>query len=332
VDPYGNVHTPGRALDYAMTYVSELNMYLMAWPTPALLVIIAGLLAMRRATRWDALLLGLCFAQVAAYASYSLVGEFLGPRFLYTALPCLVVLLARTPFLVGDRLGAAWRRGALAFTLVCVLVSWLAPTLPYSVWGLAAQARGTRRSLKLDIAGAVRAADIHRAVVFLREPLGSRLLRRLWGAGVPRSDAARLLEASDTCSLLSALRAVEADSGIPRPMRPDAIARAAASFVPGEQALGTADLAVRVSSPTSLTPACRAELEADARLSGAPFGPALPLEPIGPDGRIDGDVIYAADLGERNEVLRARFGDRTWYRLTTARAADGSLAPVIVPY
>jgi hypothetical protein len=63
-----------------------------------------------------------------------------------------------------------------------------------------------------------------------------------------------------------------------------------------------------------------------------PFGPALPLEPIDDSGRIDGDVVYAADLLERNEVLRRRFGDRGWYRLVVLLDAAGRQHPRLVPY
>ncbi|HZI40465.1 MAG TPA: hypothetical protein VFD67_02155, partial [Gemmatimonadaceae bacterium] len=30
-------------------------------------------------------------------------------------------------------------------------------------------------------------------------------------------------------------------------------------------------------------------------------------------GRVGGNVVFARDLGARNELLRERFGDRTWY-------------------
>jgi len=86
-----------------------------------------------------------------------------------------------------------------------------------------------------------------------------------------------------------------------------------------------------VASRESITPECQAELDADRRLGGAPFGPALPLEEFGPDGRIGGDVIYAADLGDRNEVLRARFGDRRWYRLSL-HPERGGMRAVLTPY
>jgi hypothetical protein len=110
------------------------------------------------------------------------------------------------------------------------------------------------------------------------------------------------------------------------------VRRDAAPFTPGAAALTTGDGTVRMTSSASLTPDCRSEIDADAQPGTAPFGPALPLEPIDRAGRIDGDVIYVADLLERNEVLRRRFGDRAWYRLVVGRDAAGRPGAKVVPY
>jgi hypothetical protein len=108
--------------------------------------------------------------------------------------------------------------------------------------------------------------------------------------------------------------------------------RDAAPFTPGPPALTTGDGTVRMTSSASLTPDCKAEIDADAQPGAAPFGPALPLEPIDSAGRINGDVIYVADLLERDEVLRRRFGDRAWYRLIAVRDAAGRPGAKVVPY
>ena len=331
-DPYGNPHTLGHAADLALSYVGELNMYLMAWPVPALVVLAASLVAMRRATRWDALLLGVFAAQLGAYAAYWGDGEFLGPRFLYTALPAVVVLLARTPFVLADRFGSRMKLVAGAVLVCSSVAAWCVPISPYSAGGLVRQVRGLRTSLKLDVAGAVRAAKVHHALVFLREPFADRLARRLWGLGMLRSDAAQLIASRDGCSLLSAVRAAEADSAASSSARIAAVLRDAAPFTPGPAALTTGDGTVRMTSSASLTPDCRAEIDADAQPGTAPFGPGLPLEPIDRAGRIDGDVIYVADLLERNEVLRRRFGDRAWYRLVAGRDAAGRPGAKVVAY
>ena len=93
-----------------------------------------------------------------------------------------------------------------------------------------------------------------------------------------------------------------------------------------------ADRTTRLSNPDSITPECKAELAADARPPTAPFGPALPLEPIDSAGRINGDVVYVADLGDRNDVRRERFKDRTCYRVAIRSMANGSLRAEVVPY
>jgi 4-amino-4-deoxy-L-arabinose transferase-like glycosyltransferase len=331
-DPYGTPHTIAHAADLTLTYVGELNTYLMAWPVPSLVVLAAALLAFRRASRWDALMIGLFAAQLAAYAAYWGDGEFLGPRFLYTALPALVVLLARTPFVMAERFGARAKRAAGTVLVCCSLAAWCVPLSAYSAAGLVRHVRGTRTNLKFDIAGAVRAANIHHAVVFLREPFSYRLARRLWGLGMPRSEAARLIATRDACSLLSAAAAAERDSAAAPAARIAAVVRDAAPFKSGPTSLTAGDGTVRMSSPASLSPECKAELSADAQPSGVPFGPALPLEPIDQAGRVDGDVVYVADLLDRNEVLRRRFGDRVWYRFVATRDAAGRQRATLVPY
>jgi hypothetical protein len=330
-DPYGNPHTIGHGLDLATSYLGELNMFLLAWPVPAVLIVVVTLVVMRRISKWDGLILALLGAQLAAYTAYWGEGEFLGPRFLYTALPALVVFVARAPFVVAERFDRRVLRGAVAGLLACLTIAWLVPGLPFSVLGLATQAHDARQSLKVDIAGAVRDANVHHAVVFLREPFTMRLARRLWGIGMTRSEAAQLIARNDACSILSALRGVESDS-VELERRSERVRRSVVPLAPAGQRASNAGTQVRLSSRASLTPECQGELDDDRKWGGAPFGPALPLEEIGADGRIGGDVIYAADLGGRNEALRARFGDRRWYRLSLRPVGRGRLRATVSPY
>ncbi|MHB1863929.1 MAG: hypothetical protein ACYCVL_13315 [Gemmatimonadaceae bacterium] len=332
VDPQGVAHTPLRALALAAKYVSETNNFVMGWPVPALVVAIIALVSLRRTTRWDALLLGLFGAQVLAYALYWHDGEFLGPRFLYTALPMLVVLLARAPFIVADRYGGYWRHAAPLAALACIGAGWLVPMLPYGALGLVGQVREGRATFKLDLAAATRAANAHHALVLVHEPFSGRLVRRLWGVGFTRSAAAQVMTRDDACSVLEAVRAAEADSAAPVAARVAAATQRIATYAPGADAIHAVDPDIQISSPQSLTPACKEELGADARYGALPFGVGLLLEPIGPDGRLAGDVIYAVDLGERNAALRARFGDRTWYRAYVARDAAGVPHVVVTRY
>jgi hypothetical protein len=145
-----------------------------------------------------------------------------------------------------------------------------------------------------------------------------------------RSEAAQLLASRDACSLLAEIGRAESDTSATLQRR-EALVRSAAPMHENDAELRTADQTTHV-RPGSLTPECRAELEADTRLSSTPFGPALPLEPLDATGRIDGDVIYVADLGNHNSVLVPRFGDRAWYRLAVTTDSANRLSPVLVPY
>jgi hypothetical protein len=62
--------------------------------------------------------------------------------------------------------------------------------------------------------------------------------------------------------------------------------------------------------------------------------PFFAANEIDADGRVGGDVVYALDLGEHNEVLRSRFGDRAWYRIGVkgvSREVIVTLTPYDVP-
>jgi 4-amino-4-deoxy-L-arabinose transferase-like glycosyltransferase len=329
VDPYGQPHTLMRGVDYALSYFSELNIDLMFWPVPVLLVLMLGLWANRRPSRWDVTLVVFIAAQTLAYGAYWYRGELLGPRFLYPIAPAVIVLLARTPAMLDRRIGPRACRAAAAGIVACVLVAWAAPTSTIGVLGLAKHTRAQRQSLKVDIAGTVREAGVHHALVFLREQFSQRLIRRLWALGLDRGAALPLVQSRDACVLLTAIEAAERDSAA----SPTARIAAVMSVPPVVNPQGSMPLdpAIHVASRESLTPACAAELDGDASSSPVPFGAGLVLEPIDARGRIDGDVIYAADLGAHNEVLRSRFGDRAWYRVRLGPGRNGPV-PVLQRY
>ncbi len=336
-DPYGNVFTVKMGLEHIITYVSELNMFVTAWPVPVVLLVIASLLLISHATKWDALLLGLFFVQLVVHGAYWGRGEFLGPRFLFTAMPTLVVFVARLPQLLNHRIGARLsarlrarlQPAVMVFIAALLAITWLVPQLPLNAWGLSRIARDARKNLRIDVDGVVAEAGVHNALVFLREPFSARLTRRLWGTGVSRSETATLLRAKDACALFAALSWREGPRDVVEAREQ---IRNAAEYVPGRLAMESSDGVLSLSSPESLTPACKAEFDSDSLGAFVPFGVGLQAEPIDSAGHISGDVIYVADLGHANEALRDRFGARKWYRLIATPRPDGSLRPQLQPY
>lgn len=328
LDPYGQPYTVRMALERAITYVGEWNMFVTAWPVPAIALFALALFALRRPSRWDVLLITLFVAQLTAYACYWGQGELLGPRFMHNVMPVAIIFIARIPWLWQNAFGARGRQAGSALVLACLTIALCSVGSAFSPWGLVHQAQIARGTMRLGVADAVNRAALHNAVVVLREPFTARLTRRMWGLGVNRSEAAQMLKNRDACSLLAAI--AHAENDVLEPIAKVASVRSAAPFVESASAVNVGD--ALFNSKESVDPACNAELEADARGGFIPLGTALHLMPHDATGAIDGDIIYVADLGEHNKALYSRFSNRTWYRLSSEPQSDGKLAAVLSPY
>ena len=317
MDPYGTAHTPARALTFASKYLIQLNVLLFEWPLPSVLVMAAGLAALRRPTRWDVLMIGLFMAQVCAYAAYWHDGNFRGPRFLYTALPAILVLTARTPVWIASVTRGTARRTAMLLVPACMLFSWLAFGINM---GVQARVRGYRKIaplMRVNPDELVRTARLHNALVFINEGREARNLHYLWGLGLSRGNAARLMVSASACAIRASIDAEEALRPLSTKGRLDRLVRGALAFDERDP-------------PLSAPQVCVDDMRRDAEGS-ASFAPFFPANQIDSAGRLGGNVVYALDLGEHDEVLRARFGDRTWYRFGQRFAAGDSI-PTLRPY
>jgi len=333
-DPTGHPHTAWRALHLAAKYALQINWVATAWPVPVLLVVAIGLVFARRHERWDAVLLSLFWAQLIAYAFYWHDGQFVGPRFLFSALPALLILCARAPFLITERLrpGSVWWRIAIVTIPVCIGVTRLRAMKPFGAQAMAIEFRENRARLKVDSPAEVRRGVIQNALVFVQEGASARLKHRLWGIGVSRPDAARLLEASDACSLFEAVHAEERRPVSDTAGRVRRIERSVRPFQVSAANPRMPDGSFRVTDSASVTPICADEIRHDLRVKNTvAYGPMLLLNRFDDSGRLGGPVIYAMDLRDRNEVLRGRFGNRRWYRYEIPRNRSDTI-PVLVPY
>ena len=316
MDPYGTMHTPLRALTFASKYLLQLNVLLFEWPLPVVLMIAAGLAALRRPTRWDTLLIGLLMAQLLAYAAYWHDGNFRGPRFLFTALPAILILTARTPVWLGEVTRGTPRRLITWLVPACVLFAWLAFGLSASVPGRIRGYRSIAPLMRVDPDSLVRAAHLRNALVFINEGQAARNLHYLWGLGLSRGNAARLMVSASPCAIRLSLDAEQARRPASERGRLDRLVRTA--------------LALDQDSIRFRPALCMEDAQMD-REGTASYAPFFPANTFDADGRLGGNVVYALDYGNHDEALRARFGDRTWYRFGL-RLAAGDTVPTLRPY
>jgi len=331
MDPNGELHTPLRGLILASGYLLRLSRYLFEWPLPAMLFIAAGLAAIRRPTRWDLLLAALAFGFIVAYGAYWFDGFFSGPRFLFTAVPAFVYFAVRSTSLTPLVRPEVLRRAIVLIIPICILATWIGPDGVSNARGRVAMYRDQRTKLKTDIPAQVERAQLQHALVFVNEGWRGRLLARLRVLGASQFRAERVVSGLDACALGAALDAEDTVVARASNERLERVVHRARLFgvariVPGLPA----DQTVAIVPGSTPTPACIAEFQRDTA-GTIPYPPFLALQSVGPDGRVGGNVIFARDLGARNELLRQRFGDRRWYRYRpAANLQDTSRA--FVPY
>jgi hypothetical protein len=332
VDPNGVAHTPRRGLAFVSGYLLRLSRYLFEWPLPGMAFVVLGIATVaKRATRWDVLLAALSAAILVAYGAYWFDGFFAGPRFLFTALPVFAYFAARAPGVLSSFSSPVARRAMTLVLPLCVLAAWLIPSGVSSASGRVGLYREQRDKLKTDVDAQLERAGIQNALVLVQESWRGRLLARLRVLGMSQFRAERTVNTTDACALQTALDAEDtltAIDGTPRTARIVATARAfgQAQLVPGLDA----DQALALVPGSTPTPRCLAEFQQDTA-GTIPYAIFLARQRVGPDGRIGGDIVFARDLGERNELLRRRFGDRTWYRYRTPSSLADTAA-VFLPY
>lgn len=326
VDPTGESHTPGRGLVLASGYLMRLSRYLFEWPLPGMLFVTVGL-ALAPRTRWTHALGATALVFVIGYGAYWFDGFFSGPRFLFTAVPAFVYFAAVSPQLASRLASVRLRRSAILVLPLCVAASWLGLTGEDSALGRARSYREQRTKLKTDVEAQVERAGLHNALVFVNDGWRGRLLARLRVLGLTQFRADRLVSTLDACALQTAL-----DEELEGPDRAERIERRARAYGAARPEPGLpADRAIALVPGTRPTPTCVHEFFRDT--SGTmPYPMFLARQRLGPDGRVAGDVVFARDLGARNELLRDRFGERAWYVYVPARdLADDRPAFALYP-
>lgn len=277
------------------------------------------------------LMVALATSFLFAYAAYWFDGFFSGPRFLFTAVPAFLLFIASGIVAAMRAPDIRIRRAMAVLVPLCILTAWLGPSGISNIPSTANLYREQRTKLKTDFSGQVERAGLRNAVVFVNEGWRGRLLARLRVLGASAFRAERIVNAYDACALGGALDDADRMRNLPGSERLELVVRRAASAGQARPVPELpADRAISIVPGSTPTPECLAEYGQD--LAGTmPYPPFLPLHMLDSDGHIAGNVIFARDLGARNELLRGRFPQRRWYRYRPGRSADDT-ANVFVPY
>jgi hypothetical protein len=304
--PWGDSHTPARGLELLNLYVLRLQSYVFESPAPALLGVIAVLALARALVGW---LLAALTLLMLAYFAYWHDGFYLGPRFLFAALPILVLLTAQAPSVLGEITRRdAVRRFALLSLVVAVAIG--------LVYGTPERARYYARSLSTSRHELTLAADtlgIRDAVIFVRESWGAQVLARMWGRNVDRPAAELFYRSIDTCVLDSALAALES-ANLRGPAATERLRPLLVDSMRVQPSTLSPDRSERVRLGGMYSAHCLSQVENDRR--GVTLYPLVLAHERGSN-------IYARDLGARNTLLLQLHPERTPY-LLLPKTLDGA--------
>ena len=315
--PWGTTLTAVRALGLTALDGHQLNVYLLEWPLPVTVLAALGVWAAR----------GGAPAAVRASAAYvlGLVGALFfyfhrdtlfGPRLLFSAVPPLLVLTAAGLVALVD---VRRRLGACGLALGDVAAVGLAATALLAATTLVPPRLASHRTIGSPVAlhpeEDARRAGIERALVLIPDGLGSRLIVRMWAAGVPMTATAALYKRADACRLGDAIATVSRG--------PDFQARldqALQGASPGRRVAGaTPDPMLRLPDDGKPSERCAAEIARDRR-GTLQFAPYLYLNAP----TLDGAIVWARELGgDDDTALARRYPDRPVYRYRGPRR-DGT--------
>jgi hypothetical protein len=322
---WGTALTPARALALTGLDLHQLNMYLFDSPFPVLVLIAAGYVVGRRrlAVRDGAPLAGV-LALMTIFFFYWHRDVFYGPRFLFTAVPWFAVLAARALVLLrrsGREAYPGITSGLVAvFGFAVIMALGLATVTP----GRLLEYRRATPVFNLHPDRDAARAGISHALVVIPDGWGTRLVVRMWALDIAPRFSTRLYAAIDACTLEQALDAAALDStGAARGRLAGTLDSLAALRRPGVATGATEDLNLRLPPASPLPEACHGELAYDST-GFLEFAPFLYLN----RPSLDGDIVWARDLGRWNAALFARYPDRRLYRYAPRQPGA---QPVFVP-
>ena len=329
--PLGFEHTPRRGLYAISAYLLKLDMMLLGWPVPGVLLAVVALALLRRGSRWDVFQLSVLAAILIGYFAYWGECYFMGPRFMLTIAPILLVYAARMPAALRERFARpALAASATLVPVVWLVSSWVLPADVDRMFGVATLASTAvlPRSAAPAVSRALSSAHLDRVLVLVPESWHGRLVARLRALDVPPLQAEEMVKAFDACTLQ---RALDAAPDAPPAVRIEGVWTAISRDQPASRLGGTTALdQIALVPGRPLDAACTRELE-HAPASGITLAELLPYQALDASGAPGGAVVYARDLGPWNERLRARFGDRRWLTFRLRGSGTGP-AVEILPY
>jgi len=306
--PFGVPLTPLRAVGLAGMDLHLLNRYLLDLPIPVVPIVALGYIIGRGQLRTkDALpLLGIV-ALMGLLFFYWHRDILYGPRFLYSAMPWIAITMARSIHLLRRPSAEAHTRSARDFALTAIVVAVVVGVVSLTPTRVAAY-RDSTPTFNYHPDTDASEAGIHHATVVIPDGWGSRLVARMWAAGIPVRSTTHLYSSIDACTLQEQLDWANQNRDAHDNLQ-ETLDSLAALNRPGIPSGYTEDPNLRLPTWEPVAPKCVEEMDFD-RAGFLAFAPYLYLN----NATLDGDIVWARDMRDGNADLKRRYPDRRLYR------------------
>ena len=315
--PWGPPHTPARGIELVNLYLLHLGSYFLETPFPALLPALA-VFAFGRAWRpLERYLVTSSALLVGLYWAYWHNGNFLGPRIFYPLLPILALWTARFGALLRDKWGTdglairVWVYTAAVGALIALMIN-----IPIR----AKQYGHAFLSLRWPAGDVAVTEDVQNALVLVRESWGAQTLARMWGLGVPRSEADFIYQRTDMCVMEQELEQLER-AGAAGPAATTALLALTGDSARLVDSVLSTDHTEPMLPGTVYDRTCQARLRDDTQ--GFTLYPPLLLDD-------ESGNVYVRDLHARDTLALLAHPGRPIYLLVPADTTLGGL-PQFVP-
>jgi hypothetical protein len=315
-DPWGNVYGPVQALAYTGADLSQLGAHLLEGPLPAVAVVGAALVVVRRLPPGTPLLLAWALAGVLANAAYWHHGILMGPRMLYETGPAWVGLWGVAIVEMAGRASPLPSMGRRVVAWAGIVSLAAAPFLVLS------RARSYSPHASAREAASVPALP-DPAVVFVHGSWSSRVAARLVALGMRRDSVETALRRNGLCDVDRYARWRAGDRASPppplalspQPGMPEGLVLR--SISPGNRA--------RFRAGAALDGPCMRQARAD-REGTEELEPLLWQAPPLPEA----PVVVVRDMGPgEDEAIRSAFPSRSAW---IAVYGGGGAPPRIMEY
>ena len=307
ISPWGHPHTPLEGLKNTIINFSILNEYCFEALFPGTIFFAIFWFVNKKPLKWDFIFFSIAFGITFAYFFYWHRDQFLGPRFLYTALLGFIPISARAIFLFykyfGDkdiRIFATKKFIKIEVLFIIFLFLFVSSSAFYGFPRRVSIYSNSFKIWKQDLIKNVKNQNINKGLFFIPVSWGTRIISNLKEVGVSADLAEKSYYKIDHCLL---------DELSKRGLNKEISQQEIIKILKQRTALVSYKNKRLTLDKSKITDECLDELNYDVNSDYTAYAPFFYHN----NYDLKGNYVFVQDLRERNELIKNEYKDYPVY-------------------